>query len=51
MEYLHHENPQLRVFNLQPGQIVTDMSTSAGLPNENCDDVGKLCLIVWCLIN
>lgn len=45
MEYLHHENPELRVFSLQPGQIITDMSTNAGLPNENCDDVGKLCLV------
>lgn len=30
MEYFQQENPELRVFNLQPGRIETDMSRKAG---------------------
>ncbi|CAG8955917.1 hypothetical protein HYFRA_00008770 [Hymenoscyphus fraxineus] len=37
VEYLHHERPELRVFNLQPGQIITDIYIKTGFPPENTD--------------
>ncbi|KAJ5371985.1 hypothetical protein N7517_003991 [Penicillium concentricum] len=30
VEYVQHENPQLRVFNINPGAIATDMQAKAG---------------------
>ncbi|GAD92416.1 hypothetical protein FG04599.1 [Paecilomyces variotii No. 5] len=30
VEYVHHENPHLRVFNINPGAIVTEMQAKAG---------------------
>jgi len=40
MECVHHENPDLRVFNLQPGLINTDMAKKAGLISPEYDDPG-----------
>jgi NAD(P)-dependent dehydrogenase (short-subunit alcohol dehydrogenase family) len=41
-ECVHHENPDLRVFNLQPGLINTDMAKRAGLISPQFDDPGML---------
>lgn len=42
IEYVHHENPELRVFNINPGAIATAMQKKAGdIPAT--DDVGKYC--------
>lgn len=30
VEYVHHENPHLRVFNINPGAIATEMQAKAG---------------------
>jgi NAD(P)-dependent dehydrogenase (short-subunit alcohol dehydrogenase family) len=45
MECVHHENPDLRVFNVQPGLINTDMAKKAGLISLEFDDSGMLCSI------
>lgn len=37
-EYLQHENPELRVFTLQPGVIPTDMTASVGAGKEETSD-------------
>jgi NAD(P)-dependent dehydrogenase (short-subunit alcohol dehydrogenase family) len=42
MECVHHENPDLRVFNVQPGFINTDMAKRAGLISPEFDDPGML---------
>jgi NAD(P)-dependent dehydrogenase (short-subunit alcohol dehydrogenase family) len=46
MECVHHENPDLRVFNLQPGLIDTDMAKRVGLIEPEFDDKGLLCCIL-----
>ena len=38
IENVQQENPSLRVFNLQPGIIETDMSQKSGMPGR--DDIG-----------
>ncbi|CAG8977971.1 hypothetical protein HYALB_00001852 [Hymenoscyphus albidus] len=38
VEYLQHERPELRVFNLQPGQILTDIFVRSKFPPENIDE-------------
>jgi NAD(P)-dependent dehydrogenase (short-subunit alcohol dehydrogenase family) len=43
MECVHHENPDLRVFNVQPGLINTDMAKRVGLIEPEFDDAGILC--------
>lgn len=40
IEYLHHENAHLRVFNINPGAIETDMQRKAG-DILAVDDIGK----------
>ena len=40
MEFLQHEEPGLRVFNLHPGSILTDMARKAGFIQTE-DDIGK----------
>jgi NAD(P)-dependent dehydrogenase (short-subunit alcohol dehydrogenase family) len=40
MECIHHENPNLRIFNVQPGLIKTDMAKSAGITSAEFDDPG-----------
>ncbi len=47
MEYLQHEEPDLRVFNLHPGTILTDMARKAGKV-ETEDDIGKQCIGHYC---
>ncbi|KAF4448437.1 Short-chain type dehydrogenase/reductase [Fusarium austroafricanum] len=39
IEYVHHENPHLRVFNINPGAIATDMQAKSGDINAQ-DDIG-----------
>jgi NAD(P)-dependent dehydrogenase (short-subunit alcohol dehydrogenase family) len=48
MEYIHIENAQrgVRVFNLQPGAIETDMSRKAG-NIQTSDDIGKSSIHCW----
>jgi NAD(P)-dependent dehydrogenase (short-subunit alcohol dehydrogenase family) len=38
MEYLHHEEPEMRVFSVQPGTVDTDMQRKAG--RDAADDIG-----------
>ena len=38
MEYVHYENPHLRVFNLQPGTIITNMAKKSGLDVRTFDE-------------
>jgi NAD(P)-dependent dehydrogenase (short-subunit alcohol dehydrogenase family) len=38
MEYVHHENPDLRVFNLQPGTVQTDMAKKSDLNVRTFDE-------------
>jgi NAD(P)-dependent dehydrogenase (short-subunit alcohol dehydrogenase family) len=38
-EYLQVENPELRVFQIQPGRIATDMQKRSGIDAQ--DDIGK----------
>jgi NAD(P)-dependent dehydrogenase (short-subunit alcohol dehydrogenase family) len=40
-EYVHHENPHLRVFNLQPGTVETNMARKAARDVKKYDDPGK----------
>ncbi|KAE9370003.1 NAD(P)-binding protein [Stipitochalara longipes BDJ] len=40
MEYVQHENPELRVFNINPGFIETNMAKASGLPTEIFDESG-----------
>ncbi|KAG9234048.1 hypothetical protein BJ875DRAFT_484554 [Amylocarpus encephaloides] len=40
MEYLHFENPDLRVFNWQPATTQTDMQSKAGVKMGAPDDIG-----------
>jgi NAD(P)-dependent dehydrogenase (short-subunit alcohol dehydrogenase family) len=40
MECVHHENPNLRIFNVQPGLIKTDMAKLAGITSAKFDDPG-----------
>jgi short-subunit dehydrogenase len=40
MECVHYENPDLHVFNLQPGLIDADMRKKAGLVSWDFDDPG-----------
>jgi NAD(P)-dependent dehydrogenase (short-subunit alcohol dehydrogenase family) len=40
-EYVHYENPKLRVFNLQPGVIDTNMAKKAAMDVEKYDDPGE----------
>jgi NAD(P)-dependent dehydrogenase (short-subunit alcohol dehydrogenase family) len=42
MGCVHHENPDLRMFNLQPRLISTDMAKKAGLISPEFDDSGML---------
>jgi NAD(P)-dependent dehydrogenase (short-subunit alcohol dehydrogenase family) len=41
MEYLQQENPELRVFNLQPGIIETNMAKKSGLIVDSYDEPGE----------
>ena len=41
MDFVQLENPGVKVFNLQPGRVETDMSRKVNVPGR--DDVGKLC--------
>jgi len=41
MESVHHENPGLRVFNLQPGVVYTDMAKKSGYEGSEFDDPGR----------
>ena len=43
MEYLQHEEPGLRVFNMQPGTIPTDMAKKVGGHYQMEDQIGKQC--------
>lgn len=45
MECVHNEHPDLRVFNLQPGLIDTDMAKRAGLISPEFDDPGMSCYV------
>jgi NAD(P)-dependent dehydrogenase (short-subunit alcohol dehydrogenase family) len=46
IEYVHHENPELRVFNINPGRVATDMQAKAGdVPVQ--DDIGKRFNIIF----
>jgi NAD(P)-dependent dehydrogenase (short-subunit alcohol dehydrogenase family) len=38
MEYVQHENPELRVFNLNPGFVETNMAKESGLPMTVFDE-------------
>ncbi|KAE9369802.1 NAD(P)-binding protein [Stipitochalara longipes BDJ] len=40
MEYVQRENPELRVFNLQPGTVETDITRKGGAVLESWDDPG-----------
>ncbi len=42
MECVHHENPDLRVFNVQPGLINTAMAKKSGLISPDFDDPSML---------
>ena len=44
MEYLQHEEPDLRVFNMQPGTIPTDMARKVGNFIQMEDQIGKQCI-------
>jgi NAD(P)-dependent dehydrogenase (short-subunit alcohol dehydrogenase family) len=39
MEYVQHENPDLRVFSIQPGAVETAMQAKSGIPAV--DDISK----------
>ena len=41
MEYVQRENPELRVFNLQPGTVETNMVKNSGLIVDSYDDPGE----------
>ncbi|OJJ78473.1 SDR family NAD(P)-dependent oxidoreductase [Aspergillus glaucus CBS 516.65] len=47
VEYVHHENPHLRVFNINPGAIATEMQAKAGdlAAPDNIGLPGSFC--VW----
>jgi NAD(P)-dependent dehydrogenase (short-subunit alcohol dehydrogenase family) len=38
MEYVQYENPELRVFNINPGFIETNMARASGLPMDIFDE-------------
>lgn len=40
VEYIQHENPDLRVFNINPGAIATDMQAKAGGVVAAPDEIG-----------
>ncbi|KAE8454263.1 hypothetical protein EG329_005188 [Mollisiaceae sp. DMI_Dod_QoI] len=40
MEYVQRENPELRVFNLQPGTVETSMAKKSGLSIDKYDEPG-----------
>lgn len=39
MEFLHHENPECQIFNVQPGVVATDLSRGYG---RKAEDSGEL---------
>jgi NAD(P)-dependent dehydrogenase (short-subunit alcohol dehydrogenase family) len=50
VEYVQHENPALRVFNINPGAIATDMQAKAG-DIAAPDDIGKFLVHSSCAIS
>jgi hypothetical protein len=39
MEYVQHENPDLRTFSIQPGAVETAMQAKSGIPAV--DEISK----------
>jgi hypothetical protein len=48
MEYVQHENPELRVFSIDPGFIETNMAKASGLPMEIFDDSSMFSAELYC---
>lgn len=48
MECVHYENPAIRVFNLQPGTVETDMAKKAGI-TDGPDAGGMFLLLLFSL--
>jgi NAD(P)-dependent dehydrogenase (short-subunit alcohol dehydrogenase family) len=48
MEYVQHENPELRVFNLNPGFIETNMAKASGLPQRMFDESSMFSAELYC---
>lgn len=50
MEYVQHENPKLRVFNLNPGRVETNMAKSSGLARifDESSTSSPNCIVAAC---
>jgi NAD(P)-dependent dehydrogenase (short-subunit alcohol dehydrogenase family) len=48
MEYVQHENPELRVFNINPGFVETNMAKASGLPQTMFDDSSMFSADLYC---
>jgi short-subunit dehydrogenase len=48
MQYMQHENPELHVFNLNPGFVETNMAKASGLPQRIFDESSMFAAELYC---